>query len=269
MVLAGQRPCAISRDGGQNWNRLPGRISSTYRARRTSLSRRRLLRTSASGLLALFGGHASMESSSDAGRVWSSISLPLVSAKLLNFAATGSSGGRSLLLLAMDDGTRTPSARYFRSTDLGIYWQDITEVFRDPLTLGIPSLTFSAGTDAERVYASSSQRDQPTWYSGDGGGSWRKGSNGLVEAVTNTGCGVVSAKETLQSTCGGTTLVTAPLPPDTSPRVLSVASFGSQGLGAGGRDPRVMGLSARPIGHSPLTPSMLPVFSFRSSLVGS
>jgi hypothetical protein len=107
-------------------------------------------------------------------RTWTSLTPPLIPATVRDLAATGSATSRSLLLLAMDDNGRVPSGRYFRSTDLSHSWQEITEAFRDPVTLALPALAFHAGADPDRVYASTIDRDGPTWYSAYSAASWQR-----------------------------------------------------------------------------------------------
>jgi hypothetical protein len=50
-----------------------------------------------------------------------------------------------------------------------------------------------------------------------------------VEAVTASGCGVLLSTTGLELSCNGAQVVVAPAPPDTSPGVLSAASFVDQG----------------------------------------
>jgi hypothetical protein len=225
MIASRATPCALSRDAGRTWTKFPMRIMSSYSQASVAFSPtfgqdHRLW------LSGIVGGHPSLELSEDMGATWRALSFPFGPVTVQGMAATGSASGHTVVLLAVTDSKREPSGRYFRSVDLGVTWQEITESFRDPKTLDVPSLSFRAGVDPDQVYAADSPS---TWYSADGGVNWRSISERSVAAVTYDGCGVLSSRTDIELSCGGSLRAVVPAPPDTNPRVVSVASFADHG----------------------------------------
>jgi hypothetical protein len=229
---SGWGPLAISADSGQSWSCLTERFVQVYRNAMTMFSPN-YAQDHRLWVKGSVNGTPSIEGSGDAGLTWSSIALPLNLAPTMTFAASGSATGRASLLLGQNDSTRTPSARYFRSADLGKTWQEITEAFRDPVTLQLPSLTFAAGVDADKLYATSttvsSRQQAGTWYSADTGATWQLVSSRRAAGVTIDGCGVLTDTSSMELSCNGVSTSTAPLPPDSSPHVVSVANFADHG----------------------------------------
>ncbi len=227
---AGWGPLSITSDGGQTWNCLPQRFVQSYRNATTMFSPT-FVQDHRLWVRGTVNGNSSIEASADAGQTWNTLALPLNLAPVTTFSVSGSATGQATLLLGENDSTRTPSSRYFRSSDLGKTWQEITEAFRDPVTLQLPSLTFQSGVDVDRVYASPSSRQIPTatWYSKDAGATWQVVSARRVEGVTPDGCGVLTDTTSMELSCSGVSAAVASLPPDASPHVLSVTNFADHG----------------------------------------
>jgi photosystem II stability/assembly factor-like uncharacterized protein len=160
----------------------------------------------------------------DGGSTWSEPNWPLQGASLLGFAASGNADGPTLLFAFMHDPTREPAARYFRSTDLGQTWQEITEAFRDPNTLQLPNLTFETTSGSGVVFALSEAG--PTWMSTDAGATWTEAFQFPPGVATPNGCLIFNLGGSIGSACAPSTQIVPGTPaPTTITRIVSVGSF--------------------------------------------
>jgi hypothetical protein len=167
--------------------------------------------------------------SANGGRDWRTLTLPSSGAQVVQFAATGSAAGTPPTgLLAMNDPTREPSRRYYRTADGGSTWQEITDAFRDTSTLAVTDVKFLTGADPAHVYATATGG---SWYSADRGSTWKKISDKPIEAVTSDGCAVAGYQEELGLICGDSKPQISLMAPGAQQvrRVWSVGSFADHG----------------------------------------
>jgi hypothetical protein len=217
-LLRVKSPGWISRDGGHTWSALGNLAASS------NLSIRReptilFSPTYATDQQLWLTTDGTLAGSANGGRDWRTLTLPSSRAQIVQFAPPG--------LLAINDPTREPSKRYFRTTDNGSTWQEITDAFRDPSSLAVTDVKFLTGADPSRVYATA---NAGTWYSADRGATWKKIGDKPVEAVTSDGCAVAGYQQELGLICDGKTNISLKAPgAQVIRRVLSVGSFADHG----------------------------------------
>jgi hypothetical protein len=216
----------ISRDGAQTWSPVDSQLSSGSSVSRNDLTAMFSPTFSLDHRIWLFKSGV-IVASSDMALSWSQVGLPLSGAYLIGFAASGSASGPPAMFVAMQDPTREPSARYFRSLDLGRSWQEMTEAFRDPTSLQLPILTFGTTAAASLVYATA--QGGSTWLSTDAGATWIPAFSG-PPAATADGCLFFNLGNAVGSTCDQKTQIkagsSAPAHIDT---IVSARSYESDG----------------------------------------